>query len=213
MKEDYLTIVKKHEIEETIMKSRFISRVYSIETAEEAQLKLQEIRKEHYKARHVCSAYVLNTIPIQQKADDDGEPSGTAGKPILEVIMRMNLKNILVVVIRYFGGIKLGAGGLIRAYSNGASTVIHQSEILKKQYSNQIKIGIDYKQYGNLKNLLRNENIKVASEEFNEKIDVKLDIAIHKTAEFIEKIQELTNDHFKWTIEGQKYINIAEIKN
>jgi len=210
---DYLTIVEAHETEEEIMKSRFIARVYPIETAEEAQLKLHEIRKEHYKARHVCSAYVLNTIPIQQKADDDGEPSGTAGKPILEVIMRMNLKNILVVVIRYFGGIKLGAGGLIRAYSNGASTVIHQSEILKKQYSHQIKIGIDYKQYDSLKNLLRNENIIVESEAFNEKVDINLNVAIDETDQVIKKIQALTNDQFKWTIEGQRYIDVATKEN
>ena len=131
--EDYKTVLISDETELEIKKSRFINMVFHIETEEEADAILAEIRKKHYKATHVCWAYVLNTNPRRQKASDDGEPSGTAGKPILEVIDHRDLKDVLVVVIRYFGGIKLGTGGLIRAYGGGASDVLNHCTVIKKQ--------------------------------------------------------------------------------
>ncbi|MEG0377426.1 MAG: YigZ family protein [Eubacterium sp.] len=105
MENDYKTVLQMDETVLEIKKSRFIGRVYPITDEKDADEIIAKVKKEHYKANHVCSAWVLNTVPLRQKASDDGEPSGTAGKPILDVINLKEIKNILVVVIRYFGGI------------------------------------------------------------------------------------------------------------
>lgn len=106
-----------------IKKSKFVGSLYNITSAEDVNNILQEIKKEHKKAKHITYAYRLS-VPFQEKAFDDGEPSGTAGKPILNVLQKNNINNCLLIVVRYFGGIKLGAGGLLRAYSKTASETI-----------------------------------------------------------------------------------------
>lgn len=108
-----------------IKKSKFISYSFKVETLEEVKHILEEIKSKNKKATHVCYAYVISGTEFLAKAFDDGEPSGTAGKPILSVIQKQNLTNVLVVVVRYFGGIKLGAGGLVRAYSKAASLALN----------------------------------------------------------------------------------------
>ena len=117
--------------EQDIKKSRFISRIIPVQTEEEAQTKLQDIREIEAKATHNCFAYVLGDHQDIQRASDDGEPSGTAGAPILEVLKRENLTNVLVVVTRYFGGIKLGAGGLIRAYGSSTSLAVQSATLME----------------------------------------------------------------------------------
>src|SRR5690606_36119864 len=113
----YYTVKQAGSHEIIIQKSRFIGYVERVNTENEANEFIQKIKKQHYNATHNCSAYIIGDHDQIQKANDDGEPSGTAGIPMLEVLKRLNLKNTAVVVTRYFGGIKLGAGGLIRAYS------------------------------------------------------------------------------------------------
>src|SRR5699024_745979 len=117
----YYTIKQAGSHEILIQKSRFIGYVERVTTEEEAQSFIQKIKKKHHDATHNCSAYIIGDRDQIQKANDDGEPGGTAGIPMLEVLKRMSLKNCAVVVTRYFGGIKLGAGGLIRAYSTTTS--------------------------------------------------------------------------------------------
>lgn len=111
-------IDKNIENEIIIKKSRFITKLYYLENTDEIQNIIDNLKKEHKKCTHICYAYVING---KEKAVDDGEPSGTAGRPILNVIQKKNVTNVLVVVIRYFGGIKLGAGGLVRAYTSSTS--------------------------------------------------------------------------------------------
>ncbi len=115
----YFTVKQRGEHEIVIQKSRFIAHFARVETEEEAQDFIQEIKKQHWSATHNCSAYLIGEQDQIQKANDDGEPSGTAGVPMLEVLKKRELKDTVVVVTRYFGGIKLGAGGLIRAYGEG----------------------------------------------------------------------------------------------
>ena len=117
----YLTVSGYGEAEIEIQKSRFIAYVQRAEEEEAAAAFIEQIKKKHWNATHNCSAYVIGGNDQWQKADDDGEPSGTAGKPILEIIKKNQLKDTVIVVTRYFGGIKLGAGGLIRAYGKSAS--------------------------------------------------------------------------------------------
>ena len=107
-------------------KSKFYGFTFKVETAQEVENIIKDLKKEHKKCTHICYAYSIFSSVVLAKAVDDGEPSGTAGRPILNVIEKKNLKNILVVVVRYFGGIKLGAGGLVRAYTKCASQAIKE---------------------------------------------------------------------------------------
>lgn len=205
---DYLTLNEPFEAEIEIKKSRFIGRVYPIKSEEEADEIIAANKKEHYKATHVCSAWVLNTTPERQKASDDGEPSGTAGKPMLEVLKMRELKDILVIVIRYFGGIKLGAGGLIRAYSGSATDVLDHAQIVKKQLSDIVSVTIDYTSYGGLMNVLNAAGFKTAGEDFGEQVTLTFEIEVAKTEGFIALIRETTNDRFEYTILDQKFVDI-----
>lgn len=127
MLENYYTVKPNGSEEVIIQKSRFIGYVRRCETEEEAHSFIQEIKKKHNDANHNCSAYMIGEHDLIQKANDDGEPSGTAGVPMLEVLKRKGLKDTAVVVTRYFGGTKLGAGGLIRAYSGTVSQAIEKN--------------------------------------------------------------------------------------
>jgi len=123
----YITVAKEHRIEYIVEKSRFIATAIPCETEEEAQAGIARINKEFWDATHNCTAYALGPGQEQQRSSDNGEPSGTAGKPMLEVLKKTGITNTLIVVTRYFGGIKLGAGGLIRTYSHSAAEVIHDA--------------------------------------------------------------------------------------
>ena len=118
------TIKTNGEYEFVEKKSRFISYAYFVDSVELTEKYLKELRKKYYDARHICYAYILNS-PVVEKCSDDGEPNGTAGYPILNVIKKKNLTNVLVAVVRYFGGIKLGAGGLTRAYTKACAGVLN----------------------------------------------------------------------------------------
>ena len=118
---EFISLAKEFRHEYVVEKSRFITTVYPCKTEEEAQTFISRINKEFWDARHNCTAYALGPQQEQQRSSDNGEPSGTAGKPMLEVLKKTGITNVAVVVTRYFGGIKLGAGGLIRAYSHSVA--------------------------------------------------------------------------------------------
>lgn len=136
-----------------IKKSKFIALIYNVSDKEQITNKLDELRKKYKDATHICYAYIIEN---QEKYEDDGEPSKTAGQPILNVLQKENLKNVLCVVIRYFGGIKLGAGGLIRAYSKACKEALI-TKTLEKGY--KIKITFDYNDIKKIEYLLKNSNI------------------------------------------------------
>jgi uncharacterized YigZ family protein len=206
--DDYKTVLVSAETELEIRKSRFISLVYHVENEETAEAILSEIRKKHYKSTHVCWAYVLNTNPKRQKASDDGEPSGTAGKPILDVINHRDLKDVLVVVVRYFGGIKLGTGGLIRAYGGGASEVLNHCRIIKKQFSDQLEIVIHYPSYGGFCNGLMEKEIFPVSEDFGENVTLNFQIAVAETKEFLDWVEDQTNGTARITIGEPAFVEV-----
>lgn len=206
--EDYNTVLNSDETEIEIKKSKFINLVFHVENEETIERILAEVRKKHYKATHVCWAYVLNFDPKRQKASDDGEPSGTAGKPILEVINQRELRNVLVVVVRYFGGVKLGTGGLIRAYIGGAGDVLKQSQIIKKQFSDQVKILISYSSYGSLTNGLLEKEIMPVHEDFGENVTLSFQIPVADTQEFLAWIKDQTSGNSQVTFEEQAYVDI-----
>lgn len=209
--EDYKTVLISDETELEIKKSRFINLVFHIEAEAEAEAILAEIRKKHYKATHVCWAYVLNTNPRRQKASDDGEPSGTAGKPILEVIDHRDLKDVLVVVIRYFGGIKLGTGGLIRAYGGGASDVLNHCTVIKKQFSDQLQVTVSYASYGGLSNGLLERDVIPVNEDFGENVTLSFQIQVAETKEFLAWVEDKTNGTAQIIHGEQAFVDVVVV--
>lgn len=157
-----------------IQKSRFIAYTHHIETEDDARAFVTAIKKKHFDARHNCSAWVLGADSSQQKSNDDGEPGGTAGNPILESIKNHGLTNVVVVVTRYFGGIKLGAGGLIRAYSHTASLGIEATPCLEVKPFCLIEAEMDYSLLGAVENWIRNEQLRTGETSYLDKVTIRL---------------------------------------
>ncbi|MFD2611003.1 YigZ family protein [Paenibacillus gansuensis] len=166
----YRTVLAYGEREIVIKKSRFIGHAKPVESEEEAVQFIEEIKKKHWNATHNCSAYIIGERDQFQKASDDGEPSGTAGKPILEVLKHQGLKNTAVVVTRYFGGIMLGAGGLVRAYTDGAVAGIEAAGAVEMVLHREVKVEVDYTWLGKLENELRGKEVKTGGTEFTDKV-------------------------------------------
>ncbi|MBR6504893.1 MAG: YigZ family protein [Clostridia bacterium] len=158
-------------------KSRFIANIFYIETEEEAKEKIKEIKAKYYDARHNCYAYrVLTESSIKDKSSDDGEPGGTAGAPILNAITKNELVNVLVVITRYFGGILLGAGGLVRAYSDSTLEVIKKSDIIDKKSGYLAEIEVVYRDVENIKYILKTNNINIIDIIYEENVILKIEI-------------------------------------
>ncbi|MEK4731153.1 YigZ family protein [Paenibacillus sp. FSL L8-0641] len=170
MLEQYRTVRGAGNKEIVIRKSRFIGHIQPVQTEEEATAFIERIKKEHWNATHNCSAYMIGERDEIQKQSDDGEPSGTAGKPILEVIRNQKLKNVAIVVTRYFGGILLGAGGLIRAYSDGAVAAIEAGDAITRVLHREIFVELDYTWLGKVENELRNRSIRTGETMFTDKV-------------------------------------------
>lgn len=170
MLERYKTVRRAGDKEIVIKKSRFIGYIKPVETEEDAIAFIEEIKKKHWNATHNCSAYMIGERDEIQRQSDDGEPSGTAGKPILEVIKNQNLKNVAIVVTRYFGGILLGAGGLIRAYTDGAVAAIEAGEVITRVLHKEIFVELDYTWLGKVENELRGREIRTGETRFTDKV-------------------------------------------
>lgn len=204
----YFTVKKEGFDEIIIQKSRFIGYVKRVETEEEAQVFIQEIKKKHHDATHNCSAYVIGKNDQIQKANDDGEPSGTAGVPILEVIKKQNLKNTAVVVTRYFGGIKLGAGGLIRAYSRTAAQAIKTTGIVKRQRMQGFSVTVEYTLLGKLENALRNSEHILEHINYQDKVELIVYVKEGHEESFLKWITEHSNAQANIKETNKKFIEI-----
>ena len=163
---EYITIKDEVINEIEIEKSRFICHIKRINTKEEADEYIQKINKLHYKATHNCYCYSMYS-PNYQKCSDDGEPQGTAGVPMLDAIKKANINNVVAVVTRYFGGIKLGAGGLIRAYTNAVSQALNNSKFLRIKEYTHIEIEFDYNLINFFEKYFNQNNIKAINKEYD----------------------------------------------
>ena len=170
-------------------KSKFIANIFYVESIEDVENKLKEIRKKYYDAKHNCYAFRLDKDNIS-RFSDDGEPSGTAGSPMLNILEGRNLSNVLVIVTRYFGGILLGTGGLVRAYSDATIKAIENANIVSKVFGNVVNIEVEYKDLDNFKYYLKNENINIEDISYVEKIIIKIEL----TDEELKKINQLKNE-------------------
>lgn len=158
-------------------KSKFIASIYKVNSVEEAENKLQEVKKKYFDARHNCFAYVVDEDGIQKKKfSDDGEPSGTAGSPILNVIEKNELCNVIIIVTRYFGGILLGAGGLVRAYTEAAVQAINKAKIIEKQEGYEIEIIINYQDFDKFKYYCNQNKVKIIDVKYLENIICKIEV-------------------------------------
>ncbi|MBT2661786.1 YigZ family protein [Bacillus sp. ISL-45] len=181
----------EHEIE--IQKSRFIAYINRAETEEEAQEFIQSIKKKHWNANHNCSAYLIGESDLIQKANDDGEPSGTAGVPILEVLKKKHLKDTVVVITRYFGGIKLGAGGLIRAYGKATSEGLSATGIVERKLMRIVHTTVDYTWLGKIENELRSSIYQLKEIHYLDKVEIETYVEEAQTETFKEWMVELTS--------------------
>lgn len=207
MLRQYRTIKQYTSAEIEINKSRFIAYADRAETEEQAVAFIEKIRKKHWDATHNCSAYVVGENDHHQKADDDGEPSGTAGKPILEIIKRSNLKDTVIVITRYFGGIKLGAGGLIRAYGKSAGTGIKAAGVLERTLHTRVAVDVDYTFLGKLENELRSQDYPIENISYADKVVIT--VLAEKGFEHVLEAQllEWTAGQVCITQNGETYID------
>ncbi|SFE42872.1 uncharacterized protein, YigZ family [Paenibacillus catalpae] len=192
MLERYSTVRAQGSEEIVIKKSRFIGYAKPVETEEEAVQFIDEIKRLHRSATHNCSAYVVGERDQHQKASDDGEPSGTAGKPILEVIKHKGLKNVAVVVTRYFGGIMLGAGGLVRAYTDGAVAGIEAAGEIVQVLHREVFVDVDYTWYGKVENELHGRGTRLGGTEFTDRVIVKCLPVVSEADAFVAWITDMT---------------------
>ena len=171
---EFRTIKEDGQIQEEIKKSRFICHAKRVYSEEEARAFITAIKKEHYKATHNCSAFIIGERSEIKRTSDDGEPSGTAGVPMLGVLENHNLTNVCVVVTRYFGGIKLGAGGLIRAYAGSVALAVKEIGIIEIKEQAGIQIQMTYAQYQEYGNFLKDHNLMEIETNFTDQVETMI---------------------------------------
>ena len=207
--EKFRTIAEKTYAEIEEKRSRFIANLYYIESVEEAENIIRQTKKEYYDARHNCYAYVVKEGTIIKRFSDDGEPSGTAGSPILNVLEKNELCNILLIVTRYFGGILLGAGGLVRAYTEAATKVIESSKIVNQEEGYEVKVIISYQDLEKFKYYCNKNNIKIINIKYEESIICIIEVTTIELEKIlnISKYDKINFNVIKEEIVRRKYIN------
>jgi len=201
--------IKEH-IESEIVekKSKFIANMYYVKSIEEAEKRIKESKKKYFDARHNCSSYrVIEDGKIIEKASDDGEPSGTAGGPMLNILQKNDLCNVVVIVTRYFGGILLGTGGLVRAYSDVTLQALSEAEMIEITFGKEFEVKVDYSNLENLKYYCKKNNINIVNTEYANEIVCNLEIRNEDIERFLEDIQKRNINIIEYKLICEKYIN------
>ena len=203
---EYRTIKEDGQVQEEIKKSRFICHAKRVYSEEEARDFITAIKKEHYKATHNCSAFIVGERSEIKRTSDDGEPSGTAGVPMLGVLENHNLTNVCVVVTRYFGGIKLGAGGLIRAYAGSVALAVKEIGIIEIKEQAGIQIHMTYAQYQEYGNFLKEHNLIDLETNFTDQVDTMIFIDKEKKDGIKADLIEFFNGKVTLTDKGLREV-------
>ena len=212
--EEFKTILKDENAEIVEKKSKFIADIFCIENSQQAEQKIKDIKKKYYDAKHHCIAYrVIENNQLIEKSSDDGEPSGTAGGPMLNILQKNNLCNIVVIVTRYFGGILLGTGGLVRAYSEATQKAIEKTIQVHKVDGIELEIKIDYSNLEKFKYYCKNNEINITKIDYLEDICVKIEMEKNRKNILVEDIDTKTLIIKEWQMIGEKYINKTVEKN
>lgn len=193
-----------------VEKSKFIGHAKPVQTEEEARMFVEEIKQKYKDATHNVWAYTIGQSMNIQRYSDDGEPQGTAGIPTLELIKKEDLRNVVVVVTRYFGGIKLGAGGLVRAYTKGAKLGLDAAKIVEKRPFVSVEIEIEYTLLGKIQNELSNNNYFVKEIEYADKVKINVFCESEKTEGLNKMILELTNANAKVSFGDEFYLSVVD---
>ena len=205
---EFRTIKEDGQVQEEIKKSRFICHAKRVYSEEEARDFITAIKKEHYKATHNCSAFILGERSEIKRTSDDGEPSGTAGVPMLGVLENHNLTNVCVVVTRYFGGIKLGAGGLIRAYAGSVALAVKEIGIIEIKEQAGIAIQMSYAQYQEYGNFLREHHLMELDTNFTDQIATMIYVDKEEKENIKSALVEFFNGKVTLTNQGLREVEV-----
>ena len=205
---EYRTIRQDGQAQEEIKKSRFICHAKRIYSEEEARDFIAAIKKEHYKATHNCSAFIVGEKSEIKRTSDDGEPSGTAGVPMLGVMENHQVTNVCFVVTRYFGGIKLGAGGLIRAYAGSVALAIKEIGLIEIREQAGLRLKMSYSQYQNFDNFLKAENLIEFDTEFTDLVATTIYIDKQEKEPLEQKLVEFFNGKIQIDDQGLREVEI-----
>lgn len=206
MDKSIITIKQAHSIENVISKSRFIAYIKPVSTENEAKAFIDEIKTKHKDATHNCSAYTVGPEMNIQKANDDGEPSGTAGIPMLEILKKQEIHNVCVVVTRYFGGIKLGTGGLIRAYSGAVRDVIYDIGRVELREAIPVTVTLDYDQTGKFEYELASTTFLLREQFYTDKVSYQIDVVKNEYDAFIDFLNRITSGNYDLKQEDLKLL-------
>lgn len=205
----FVTIKEDVTAEIVEKKSKFIANVFYVQSKEEAENKIKEMKKKYFDARHNCSSYrVMEKGKIIEKASDDGEPSGTAGGPMLNILQKNNLCNIVVIVTRYFGGILLGTGGLVRAYSEALTKALDIAEKIEFTEGKEFQIKVDYSNLESLKYYSKMNNINIVKTEYLNEIICNIEIKNDDVSKFLDDIEKRNINVLECKEIGNKYIKM-----
>lgn len=206
----FVTPELSHSEELIIKKSRFIGHLVPVKSVEEAESALEQIRLTHKSASHNCYAYTIGLgVPVE-RFSDDGEPSGTAGRPILEVLRRQPVSNALVVVTRYFGGTLLGANGLVRAYAESTAAVIEKAALLQCRLMQRVVVLADYGRYGKLEYELTQLGYALLDKEFSSSVQFTFWVAVGETQSLLELVANWSNGQVETQVAQPEYVGVRE---
>jgi len=209
----FKTVYEQADKEIIINKSRFIGHVKPVTSEEEAQAFVEEIKKKHRTATHNVPVYLLGADHSIQKYSDDGEPSGTAGVPILNMLKNEGITDLAIVITRYFGGVKLGTGGLVRAYTQSAKEVLEVAKIIEMVNYELVQVDLEYNQHGKMQHFLEiNEEFLLKDIFYTEKVSVLIYSRPNDTATLLGKVTDICSDGGHATILQEEFLAISEGK-
>lgn len=186
-------------------KSRFIARIIPADSEEAALSFFEEVRKKYYDARHNCTAFVIGNKRQITRCSDDGEPGGTAGKPILEVLLGAEVTNAAAVVTRYFGGTLLGTGGLVRAYTQASQEALKDAGIAVMQYGIKLTVKIEYADVSRIQYLFANRQVEITDSRYTDKVEFDIRIPAGKKELLEKELTQTTSGRVKMAVTGEGY--------
>jgi uncharacterized YigZ family protein len=210
MKEAFNTVYEDGFGEIIVKKSKFIASIHPVNSEEEAVEYIETLKKKYWDATHNCSAFIIGLDNPLMRCSDDGEPSKTAGRPMLDVLIAHDLTNLVVVVTRYFGGTLLGTGGLVKAYQSAVLEGLKNSIVIKKELGSMLELTTDYNFIGKIQYFIGQEQFSVMSSEFTDIVKLTLLVPPSRKSEFFKKVTELTSGSANITEKEQVYFSIID---
>ena len=205
MNGSYITVLKQAHDEVVIQKSRFIGFAFPCESEEEAVRTIQSVREAHREARHHCYAYIIGTNSGTTRYSDDGEPGGTAGVPILNVLKNAHVVNCCVVVVRYFGGILLGTGGLSRAYSQGCKIALEAAGLVQMELSAEIRCKVSYSLWNSVQYAAQKADVKISGVTYSDNVEFLLCARKKDMEKSVRGLTDLTDGKIEWGEPEERY--------